>query len=370
MRDPRDPRTTRTGRSHALYGPSGNMVRIDRDTVRRLPHTHARALQELRSIHGPPIALAQHALVLDAVSHCGGNMAAAGKRLGSHHRKVVRAFEGLERSRDGAPASPVRPSDPRTRGEKRRRQKAAARMFRSLPGSAQAFARELAALPPGHGPKLMLAEYILAAQALLQCDGIVRAAARLLREHVETFAHRLQSMERFVVVADRARNSLETQGEEARPSSIHAKLAALATGFGVGIVAAARHASLAELASTQISEPASAPTISPRLGALVGMMTIEEAASLLGCSSTRSPTARDAGPVKSPQSLDDIARAILGLRDCKHRLRELERAVVAHAYLAAKGNVSAAARLVGTERKALERRVAKYEIATRGRGRP
>jgi DNA-binding NtrC family response regulator len=49
--------------------------------------------------------------------------------------------------------------------------------------------------------------------------------------------------------------------------------------------------------------------------------------------------------------------------------REVERAVVAHALLATKGNVSAAARLLGTDRKALERRVAKYRIVARARAR-
>ena len=72
--------------------------------------------------------------------------------------------------------------------------------------------------------------------------------------------------------------------------------------------------------------------------------------------------------MKSVQSLDEIARAILGLQDCKHRLREVERAMVAHALLTTKGNVSAAARLLGTERKALERRIAKYKIAAKARG--
>ena len=108
--------------------------------------------------------------------------------------------------------------------------------------------------------------------------------------------------------------------------------------------------------------------IVPRLGALLSKMTVEEVASLLGGSSPTSSTAGEPGPWKPAESLDEIARAILDLPDCKHRLREVERAVIAHVLLTTKGNVSAAARFLGTERKALERRIAKYKIATKRRG--
>jgi transcriptional regulator of acetoin/glycerol metabolism len=65
----------------------------------------------------------------------------------------------------------------------------------------------------------------------------------------------------------------------------------------------------------------------------------------------------------APADLTRIARAILALPDSRHRLRDVERAVVAHALAATKGNVSAAARLLGADRKALERRVAKHKIS-------
>ena len=44
------------------------------------------------------------------------------------------------------------------------------------------------------------------------------------------------------------------------------------------------------------------------------------------------------------------------------KLDEVERAIVAHAYETTHGNVSAAARLLGIERKAMERRLVLYGI--------
>ena len=114
-----------------------------------------------------------------------------------------------------------------------------------------------------------------------------------------------------------------------------------------------------QLASSPLAE------IVPRLTALVGKMTVDDVAALLGHDAPRPVVAVDPGPARSVGNLDEIARAILALPDCRHRLREVERAVVIHALETTHGNVSAAARLLGTERKALERRIERYKIAVR-----
>jgi DNA-binding NtrC family response regulator len=98
-------------------------------------------------------------------------------------------------------------------------------------------------------------------------------------------------------------------------------------------------------------------------------MSLADIAALLGqaAASAPAPASREA-PAEGLGNLDAIARAILALPNSRQRLREVERAVVTQALLRTKGNVSAAARLLGTERKALERRIGRYKIAVR-RGR-
>jgi transcriptional regulator of acetoin/glycerol metabolism len=62
----------------------------------------------------------------------------------------------------------------------------------------------------------------------------------------------------------------------------------------------------------------------------------------------------------SEQTTRQIAELILAMPDGQgSKLGEIERAVVLHALETAGGNVSAAARLLGVDRKAMERRVAK-----------
>jgi DNA-binding NtrC family response regulator len=58
-------------------------------------------------------------------------------------------------------------------------------------------------------------------------------------------------------------------------------------------------------------------------------------------------------------SLDNVARFVLGRNDPGSKLELVERAIVANAMSACSGNQSAAARLLGIERKALARRLAK-----------
>jgi transcriptional regulator with GAF, ATPase, and Fis domain len=93
-------------------------------------------------------------------------------------------------------------------------------------------------------------------------------------------------------------------------------------------------------------------------------MKIDDVASLLlGTSPMVGAPDRPAG------TLDEIAHAILALPAGGHRLHDVERTVVVHALARTKGNVSAAARLLGTDRKALERRIERHKIAVR-RGDP
>jgi transcriptional regulator with GAF, ATPase, and Fis domain len=89
-------------------------------------------------------------------------------------------------------------------------------------------------------------------------------------------------------------------------------------------------------------------------------MRIDEVASLVGAAPPSGAPARLEAGV---EPLDAIARAILALPTGRQRLRDVERAVVVHALARTKGNVSAAARLLGTDRKALERRIERHRIA-------
>ncbi len=63
----------------------------------------------------------------------------------------------------------------------------------------------------------------------------------------------------------------------------------------------------------------------------------------------------------APPSLDAFAQSILSLPTRGSKLAEAERSVVTHALQMTEGNVSAAARLLGVDRKALERKIARYK---------
>ena len=99
----------------------------------------------------------------------------------------------------------------------------------------------------------------------------------------------------------------------------------------------------------------------PRLAALLAKMKIDDIASVLAGLGAAGESDRKDGA----GTLDEIARAILALPSGSHRLRDVERTVVAHALEKTRGNVSAAARLLGTDRKALERRIERHKIAVR-----
>jgi transcriptional regulator of acetoin/glycerol metabolism len=98
---------------------------------------------------------------------------------------------------------------------------------------------------------------------------------------------------------------------------------------------------------------------------VLAKMKIDEVASLLA---GLAPSSAASDRPDGGRTLDEIARAILALPAGGHRLRDVERTVVAHALAKTQGNVSAAARLLGTDRKALERRIERHQIAVRKGG--
>ena len=85
--------------------------------------------------------------------------------------------------------------------------------------------------------------------------------------------------------------------------------------------------------------------------------SLDELAQLLG----RAEGARPA-PVAGG---DDLARAVLALPGAGSKLGAAERAVVLHALSLTKGNVSAAARMLGVDRKSLERKIRRIKRADR-----
>ena len=79
-------------------------------------------------------------------------------------------------------------------------------------------------------------------------------------------------------------------------------------------------------------------------------------------SPARNATGQSAGATPSQSSADDLAREILRLPSKGSKIDAVQRAVVVHALAVSHGNVSAAARLLGVDRKALERKVARYGV--------
>jgi transcriptional regulator of acetoin/glycerol metabolism len=82
--------------------------------------------------------------------------------------------------------------------------------------------------------------------------------------------------------------------------------------------------------------------------------TIEAAA-------TRKKTRRGGGAL-----VQHLARQAVEADIAGSKLDEVERAIVAHAYETTGGNVSAAARILGIDRKAMERRLVLYGIGRHG----
>ena len=123
---------------------------------------------------------------------------------------------------------------------------------------------------------------------------------------------------------------------------------------------AAKTSSSKSLAEAPLEEVVS------RLAAVLSKMKIDEVASIVAGITPRAPGPRadaSASLGGGGGTLDAIARAILDLPAGGSRLRDVEKTVVAQALEVTRGNVSAAARLLGTDRKALERRIERHKIS-------
>jgi DNA-binding NtrC family response regulator len=104
----------------------------------------------------------------------------------------------------------------------------------------------------------------------------------------------------------------------------------------------------AELARLPLRE------VVPALRARLDTITLAEVEALV------QPMA--AGVTSAPSSMAAVAAVVVGLPTPGSKLREIERAVIRHALEETDGNVSAAARLLGVDRKQLERKVSRYRL--------
>ena len=95
--------------------------------------------------------------------------------------------------------------------------------------------------------------------------------------------------------------------------------------------------------------------IVPQIVRRLQAMTIEELLAVLPCFDTAHAVQAHGG------SLDDLAKSVLALPS-RARLKDAEKAVVMHALASSGGNVSAAARLLGIDRKALERKIRRHGL--------
>ena len=101
-----------------------------------------------------------------------------------------------------------------------------------------------------------------------------------------------------------------------------------------------------------------------RIVAILGMLDAEAgspaASGASGASGgSRSSSAPSSSSVRG--SLEAIAKMTVDL-PTGEKLREVERSVLAHALATTHGNVSAAARLLGLDRKALERKLLRHRL--------
>jgi DNA-binding NtrC family response regulator len=117
---------------------------------------------------------------------------------------------------------------------------------------------------------------------------------------------------------------------------------------------------VAQRSFTQVALDDIVPEVVRRLS----VMTIDELIAVLPCIEST----RGGAETVTVTSFDELARSILALPS-RTRLRDAERAVVAHALAESSGNVSAAARLLGIDRKALERKIRRYGLGRTKRGR-
>ena len=93
----------------------------------------------------------------------------------------------------------------------------------------------------------------------------------------------------------------------------------------------------------------------PALRSQLDRLTLEEVARLVR------PAATSTAPA-APSSLATAAAVVVGLPTPGSKLAEIERAVIRHALEEVHGNISAAARLLSVDRKALERKIARHRL--------
>jgi DNA-binding NtrC family response regulator len=75
--------------------------------------------------------------------------------------------------------------------------------------------------------------------------------------------------------------------------------------------------------------------------------------------------AQEAQQASAP-SIEGLASAAFANGGARGILKHFERAIVVTALEQSKGNISAAARLIGVDRKAFERRMARHQVGRRG----
>lgn len=95
------------------------------------------------------------------------------------------------------------------------------------------------------------------------------------------------------------------------------------------------------------------------LRARVDSLTLAEVEALMR------PFAKAPSSPGAPSSLAEAAAVVVGLPTPGSKLREIERAVIRHALGETRGNLSGAARLLGVDRKALERKIARHRLDRR-----
>ena len=96
-----------------------------------------------------------------------------------------------------------------------------------------------------------------------------------------------------------------------------------------------------------------------RIVAILGMLDAEAGSPAASRSSGPSSASSSSSSVRG--SLETIAKMTVDL-PTGEKLREVERSVLAHALATTHGNVSAAARLLGLDRKALERKLLRHRL--------
>jgi transcriptional regulator of acetoin/glycerol metabolism len=133
------------------------------------------------------------------------------------------------------------------------------------------------------------------------------------------------------------------------------------TGLAICLAHVRRSATVKNPPSRPFAELAHLPlhAVMPKLRARVESLTLAEMEALLGWA------AETPSPPGAPSSLAEAAAVVVGLAPAGSKLAEIERAVLRHALEETRWNVSAAARLLGVDRKRLERKIARHRLGDR-----